>query len=148
GLDIGRPDGVVATAPALLSQFDTINRWTLLIGLAPVLVLGLGKRLAPQLALARVVLAASTLLSWVLSLADKGVAVLGAVPTGLPSPTMPNMSTSLLGDLAPVALTIAVIAYAEGVSVAKAPARRTREKIYANQELVSTGAANVAAGLF
>lgn len=74
--------------------------------------------------------------------------MLGDVPTGFPSPQLPEMSGSLLGDLLPVALTIAVVAYAEGVSVAKAIARRTRERIDANQELIATGAANAASGLF
>ncbi len=148
GVDIGRPEGVVATVSELASQLSSTNRWTLAIGLGAIVVLAVGKRLAPRAPTALVVLATSTLLSWALSLADKGVAVLGEVPTGLPSPRAPEMSASLVGDLAPVALTIAIIAYAEGVSVAKAIARRTREKIDANQELVATGASNVAAGFF
>jgi sulfate permease, SulP family len=95
-----------------------------------------------------VVLVAATLVTWAASLAERGVAILGEVPTGFPSPAMPDVDGSLLGDLLPVALTIGVVAYAEGVSVAKAIARRTRERIDANQELVATGAANVASGFF
>lgn len=148
GIDIGRPDGVVETVSELVSHIGSTNTWTLAIGLGTLVVLALGKRFAPRAPIALVVLAGSTLLSWALSLTDRGVAVLGEVPTGLPSPRMPEVSGSLLGDLAPVALTIAVIAYAEGVSVAKAIARRTRDRIDANQELVATGASNVAAGFF
>lgn len=148
GVDIGRPEGVVDTVRALLSELGATNTATLVIGVASIVALVIGKRLAPRAPIALGVLAAATLITWAASLTDRGVAILGEVPTGFPSPQLPDMSGALLGDLAPVALTIAVIAYAEGVSVAKAIARRTREKIDANQELVATGAANAAAGMF
>jgi SulP family sulfate permease len=61
---------------------------------------------------------------------------------------MPDLSAGLLGDLFPVALTIAVVAFAEGISVAKAIARKTRESVDPNQEPIATGAANAAAGMF
>src|SRR5690606_9504760 len=41
-----------------------------------------------------------------------------------------------------------IVAFAEGISVAKAIARKTRDKVDANQELIATGAANAAAGMF
>lgn len=148
GVDIGRPDGVIETVSELVSHVGSTNLWSLSIGVATIVGLMLGRRFAPRAPVALVVLAGSTLLSWGLSLAERGVTVLGEVPTGLPSPRMPEMSGSLVADVAPVALTIAIIAYAEGVSVAKAIARKTREKIDANQELIATGASNAASGFF
>jgi sulfate permease, SulP family len=148
GVQIGRPEGVVATVRELFAEAGSTNTWTIAIGLAAVVVLAAGKKLAPRAPVALVVLVAATLLTWGASLAERGVAILGDVPTGFPSPAMPQVDRSLLGDLLPVALTIAVVAYAEGVSVAKALARRTRERIDANQELVATGAANLASGVF
>jgi sulfate permease, SulP family len=148
GVEIGRPDGVIATIRALAEEVSAANPWTVTIAVAAVVVLAAGKKFAPRAPIALVILAAATVLTWVASLTDKGVAVLGQVPTGFPSPSLPDLDSGLLGDLAPVALTIAVVAYAEGVSVAKAIARRTRERVDANQELIATGAANTAAGVF
>lgn len=148
GVDIGRPEGVVATVRALWEELGSVSGWTLAVGIGAIAALVAGKRLAPRAPVALAVLVVATFLTWAMSLVDRGVAVLGEVPTGLPTPRMPELDASLLGDLAPVALTIAVIAYAEGVSVAKAIARRTRDKIDANQELVATGASNVASGFF
>ncbi len=148
GVDIGRPDGVLETLGSLAEALDAVHGWTLAIGLGAVALLVLGARLAPRAPMALVVVGASTLVTWLASLSDQGVAVLGEVPTGLPSPELPRLSSPLLRDLAPVALTIGIIAYAEGVSVAKALARRTRDTIDANQELIATGAANAASGLF
>lgn len=148
GVDIGRPDGVVDTISSTFSSLGTTNAPTLVIAGVAVVALWGGRRLAPRAPVPLIVLAAATVATWGLSLADRGVAILGDVPSGLPSPQMPDVTVSLLGDLAPVALAIAVIAYAEGVSVAKAIARRHRARIDANQELVATGAANVASSAF
>jgi len=148
GVDIGRPDGVVDTIRLTVAEMATANGWTVAIATVSVVALWGGRRLAPRAPVPLVVLAAATLVTWGLSLTDRGVAVLGSVPTGLPAPRLPEVTTSLVGDIAPVALAIAVIAYAEGVSVAKAIARRQRARIDANQELIATGAANVAASAF
>jgi sulfate permease, SulP family len=148
GVDIGRPEGVVETVRELVGALGAVSGWTLAIGIGSVALLVGGKRFAPRAPTALVVLAIATAIAWVASLADRGVAILGTVPTGFPSPEVPDVGAGLVGDLVPIALTIAVVAYAEGVSVAKAIARRTRERIDANQELVATGTANAAAGLF
>lgn len=148
GVDLGRTDGVVGTITALGREVGGVDGWTLGIALASILVLVTGKRLAPRAPTALVVLAAATAVTWLASLDAKGVAIVGDVPTGLPSPKMPGVDASLVGAIAPTALTIAVVAYAEGVSVAKAIARRTREKVDADQELLATGASNLASGMF
>jgi SulP family sulfate permease len=148
GVEIGRPEGVVATVQALVDELAAVNPWALGIGAVSVAALLAGKKLAPRAPVALIVMAVATLVTWAASLVDRGVAILGDVPTGFPSPQLPEVSGSLLGDIVPVALTIAIVAYAEGVSVAKAIARRTRERIDPNQELVATGAANAASGLF
>lgn len=148
GVDIGRPEGVLATVSALAGEIGEVNGWTLAIGLTAIATLAVGRKLAPRLPVALVVMAAATVVAWAASLADRGVAILGDVPSGLPSPALPDGASAMIGDILPIALTIAAVAFAEGVSVAKAIARRTRERIDANQELLATGAANAASGLF
>jgi sulfate permease, SulP family len=148
GVDVGRPDGVVATVEALVAELSSMNGATVAIGSGAIALLIVGRRVAPRAPIALLVLIGATAIVWAASLSERGVAVLGSVPTGFPSPSLPSMDANLLGDLLPVAIAIAVVAYAEGVSVAKAIARRTRDRVDANQELVATGAANTASGLF
>jgi sulfate permease, SulP family len=148
GLDIGRPDGVVETLRALVENIGDTSGVTLVLGAAVIAVLVVGRRYARRFPAALLVVALASLATWGLSLHDRGVAILGDVPSGLPTPALPEMSGSLLGDLAPVALTIAIVAFAEGISVAKAIARKTRDKVDPNQELIATGAANAASGAF
>jgi SulP family sulfate permease len=148
GLDIGRPDGVIETLRELGAHLGDTSVVTLALGAAAVAVLVVGRRVAPRFPTALLVVVLGSLATWGLSLHDSGVAILRDVPSGLPTPAMPEMSGRLLGELAPVALTIAVVAFAEGISVAKAIGRKTREDVDANQELIATGAANVASGAF
>ncbi len=84
-------------------------------------------------------------LSWRFGLEQAGIAVLGEIPAGLPAPTMPDLSPSLLGDLFLSALTLAIVCYVESISVAQALAARRRQTIEPNQEMTGLGAANLAA---
>jgi sulfate permease, SulP family len=148
GVDIGRPDGVIDTTRALAAEIGATDPATLALGAGALIALAAGRRYARRFPMALAVVVVATVVTWAAGLDEQGVATLGEVPTGLPTPAMPELSTGLVGDLLPVALTIAIVAFAEGVSVAKAIARKTRDKVDANQELLATGAANVAAGAF
>lgn len=148
GLDIGRPDGVIETLSEVGTNIGDTSLVTLALGVAAVAILVTGRRLAPRFPTALLVVVLGSLATWGLSLHESGVAILRDVPSGLPTPALPEMSGSLLGELAPVALTIAIVAFAEGISVAKAIGRKTRENVDANQELIATGAANAASGAF
>ncbi len=74
-----------------------------------------------------------------------GIAIVGEVPRGLPSLTMPNSSPVLLRQLLPTALAIGFVGYMESISVAKSLAARKREQVDANQELLALGIANFGA---
>lgn len=74
-----------------------------------------------------------------------GVRVVGAIPAGLPSPTLASLDPAVWIAMAPAAFLIALIGYLESVSVAKALAGRRRQKIEPNQELYALGAANIGA---
>ncbi|MDG2459605.1 MAG: sulfate permease [Luminiphilus sp.] len=73
-----------------------------------------------------------------------GVPVVGYVPSGMPAFSMPNVSWSLITELAVPAFLIALIGFVESVSVGKTLAAKRRQRIDPNQELIGLGAANVA----
>lgn len=89
---------------------------------------------------------ANTLLVAVLGLNERaGVAIVGAVPAGLPSLTLPLFDWNTWRVLITTAVIISVVGYMESISVAKSLASRRRQKVDPNQELVALGAANIAA---
>ncbi|HUX29909.1 MAG TPA: SulP family inorganic anion transporter [Thiobacillus sp.] len=72
-----------------------------------------------------------------------GGEVVGAIPEGLPSVKMPSFSLDALGSLLSAALVISLVGFMEAISIAKAVAARTRQRIDPNQELVGQGLANI-----
>ena len=76
-----------------------------------------------------------------------GVALLGEVPQGLPSPGLPLVSRHDLNALVPVALAGFVLAAVETSAIGRMFAQKHGNRFDANQELLAIGAANLLAGL-
>jgi sulfate permease, SulP family len=76
----------------------------------------------------------------------QGLALVGAIPAGLPRLSIPTFPTQL-PDLLAAALGIAIVGYSDNVLTARSFATRHRYNVDANQELLALGLANVGAGL-
>jgi len=76
-----------------------------------------------------------------------GGEVVGAIPPGIPVPRLPEISWETLALLLKTAFVITLVGFMEAISIAKAMATRTRQRIEPNRELVGQGLANIAAGL-
>jgi high affinity sulfate transporter 1 len=77
---------------------------------------------------------------------DRGVAVIGEIPAGLPSFALPKVSIREMQQLVASAIGIAIVGYSDNVLTGRAFASRNRYKIDANQELLALGACNLANG--
>ncbi|EPC04488.1 sulfate:proton symporter [Litchfieldella anticariensis FP35 = DSM 16096] len=111
--------------------------------------LGVGKGLASLIAKAGPVFAvvATTLLSWQFALAEKGVAVVGIIPQGLPPFSFPSLDLPLWRELLIPALLISIVGFVESVSMGQMLAAKRRQRISPNQELIGLGSANIAAAI-
>lgn len=76
-----------------------------------------------------------------------GGEVVGTVPEGLPSMGLPKISWEMIGSLLSTAIVISLVGFMEAISIAKAMAARTKQKIDPNQELIGQGLANVVGSL-
>ncbi len=76
-----------------------------------------------------------------------GGEVVGSIPSGLPSLAFPSLRWSDLGILFSSALVISLVAFMEAISIAKAMAAKTKQRIDPNQELIGQGLANVVGSL-
>ena len=104
--------------------------------------------MAPAVPAALVVVAVATILIGLLGGEATGVHVAGHIPSGLPHLTLPNLDATILYELAPDALAIVLVGYAEALGAAKAAAMQSGGDINPNQELVAHGPANILSGLF
>ncbi|MEE3268251.1 MAG: sulfate permease [Pseudomonadota bacterium] len=154
---------VVELLRALLDQWQQVNVITLLIGLGvwaylwvcrkrlngwltklgmPASWAGLMVKAAPISAVV-----VTTLLAWGFQLEQRGVDLVGFVPSGLPAITLPSLDQSLWLGLLPAALLISLVGFVESVSVAQTLAAKRRQRIDPNQELIALGMANLGAGV-
>src|SRR5690606_6688446 len=104
-----------------------------------------GLRRWPQIPGILVAVAGATLVA---SLLPDALPVLGSLPRGFPSFTLPWVS---LDDLGPVLLggfTAAVLSFAETSILSRSYAARLGERVDPNQEMTGLGMANLATGLF
>ena len=76
-----------------------------------------------------------------------GGEVVGSVPAGLPEFSVPSFDLAKVLELLSAALVIAMVGFMESVSVSKAIAAKTKQRIDPNQELIGQGLGNVASGL-
>ena len=74
--------------------------------------------------------------------------VVGTIPQGLPSFRIPPLSLDMIMALFSAAVIIALVAFMESISMAKAMASKTRQKIDPNQELIGQGMANIGGSFF
>ena len=115
-------------------------------GTLAVILLLKGRKRLPGILIAVV---AATVVVGVLDLAaSNGVAVLGALPQGLPAFAIPWITSA---DIVPVLIggcVVALISFADTSVLSRVYAARTRTSVDPNQEMVALGAANLAAGLF
>ncbi len=72
-----------------------------------------------------------------------GGAVVGTVPKGLPSLGMPKIDFSVVSHLFPYAAIISLLGFMEAISIAKAMAAKTGQRLDPNQELIGQGLANI-----
>ena len=86
-------------------------------------------------------------LSAAMSFESAGVPLVGHIPSGLPAFSAPNISWSLIQELALPAFLIALIGFIESVSVGKTLGAKRRQRIDPDQELIGLGAANTAAAI-
>jgi SulP family sulfate permease len=145
----GGGHGTVAVFSGAMQNLNEISGATFAVA-AGVLVLIIGCRTisagipGPLLAVI-----GATIISWALDLRSFGVAVLGTIPSGLPTLGLPNVnwSWSLITELLPTASSIFVVILAQSAATSRAFAARYEERFSENVDLVGLGLANLGAGL-
>lgn len=122
------------------------NPITLAIGAGVLALMIAGERISSQIPGALIAVALATLCVVAFGLERRGVAVLGALPGGLPVPVMPSASFEELREVLPLALTIALVVMMQTATVSHSfpdPGGRAGN---VDRDFIGLGAANLAAG--
>jgi MFS superfamily sulfate permease-like transporter len=132
----------------VLQQLPGVSLAPALTGLLSLAAMLLLRHLAPRVPAPLIVAVVAMILVGLLGGEAAGVSVVGHLPSGLPHLTTPVLDPKVLWELAPGALAIVLIGYAEALGGAKAAATQGGGDIDPNQELVAHGPANILSGLF
>ena len=149
GIQTGRATYLHETVYQLATHFDTLHWPTAVLGLGTFLLLFLGRRYAPRLPAMLIWVVAATVLVYLFRLDRVGIAVVGEVPGGLPALSLPTFDTSVLGQLLPVALVLALISFVETLSIGNNFAtHHGYYRIRPNRELLALGTSKIVGSLF
>lgn len=84
-----------------------------------------------------------TLFGILIHAGDRGVAMLGALPSALPQFTVPELSFQMTSELLPSTFALALLGLIEAVSIARSIAIRSHQRIDGNQEFFGQGLSNI-----
>ena len=119
---------------------------TLAVAVATFAVLIGMERLWPHSPAPLVAVGGSIAAVWLFGLEGLGVTVVGHIPQGFPSLTLPSID--LIQQLVPGAMGIALMSFTESIAAGRAFAKGSEPPINANRELLAIGAANLGGALF
>jgi high affinity sulfate transporter 1 len=141
-------DDFVDELRAFVDHIDETVGAALAVGLGVLAILFLLPRLSRRVPAVLVAVVAATVVSALLDLSDEGVATVGTLPQGIPSPSFPWTSIDDVGPLLLAAIGIVLVSLTDTIATASSFAARRGEEVRPNQEMIGIGAANVAAGFF
>lgn len=149
GVDLPRSHHIHEIILSTIERASQIHWITLGIGLGGIVLIKGAKKYFKQLPGPLLAVVFGIVTVWGLGLTEQGVKIVGDIPTGLPTFSLPNVELSQLQTLLPIALTIALVGFMESIAVAKAIQAKHRDyKIIPNQELIALGLANIGGSFF
>jgi SulP family sulfate permease len=149
GIDIARSNYVHEILQTAFQNAAEVNVYTLGIGLTAIAIILLIKKVKFKIPGPLVAVVFGVLVVYLLGLQTEGVKIVGDVPKGLPSFSLPSFSWEQLSRLFPIALTISFISFMESIAVAKAiQSKHKNYEVIPNQELIALGVANIGGSFF
>ncbi|OGT88595.1 MAG: DNA repair protein [Gammaproteobacteria bacterium RIFOXYA12_FULL_61_12] len=148
GVPMGRSEHFINDIIGVFKQVGHTHLPTLAMGILAIALMWGVKRYRPKWPGVLIAVAVTTTLSWGLGFAQSlGGQVVGSIPQGLPSLALPALDMTKLGSLLSAALVISLVGFMEAISIAKALAAKTKQRLDPNQELIGQGLSNIIGSL-
>ena len=152
GIDLERGASFSRTMADFLVHLDSVNPYATAVG-AITLVAGIAmRRYVPRFPyMIGAMLAGSAFalaLDALFGAATTAIDTIGALPALLPVLSMPDFSPNVIRNTLPVALAVSILALTEAVSIARAIAVKSGQRIDANQEFIGQGLSNICGSFF
>lgn len=152
GLPIPRGATFAQAMQGVFTQWDAINPWVMLVAISTLLSSVLVRRYLPRMPHMIAGLAVGSAVAAALNAAlgpgRTGIETLAALPRGLPPLSLPDVSAESFRQLLPIAVALSMLSLTEALSIARALALKTGQRIDSNQEFLGQGLSNVLGSLF
>ena len=148
GIELPNTQYIITIIEEVLFKLDQIHPETLLWGGGAIILLLLLKYFRSSFPASVIILVISIFAAWFWDAAELGIHLVGGIPAGLPSVTMPEINFKNMRELLPTALTLALVQFMSVASLGRTFAKRHDYVIDANHELVAIGASNFLGSFF
>ncbi len=149
GIELGRSQHLHEVVLEAVGRVGETHGATLLVGILGILIIAWLRRINRSIPSQLVVVILGVAAVALLQLEDRGVAIVGNIPEGLPFLASPPLSWAMIRSLLPIALAISLMSFMESIAVAKAVQARHRDyQVVPDQELRALGLANLFGSFF
>ena len=157
GYDFPKSSGLHITIKNIVNGIENFNWKTFLMGMGSIFALVFMKNLArknPKFkwfgpAAPLVVTVVTILITYALSLQDRGIAIVKTIPRGLPSLTVDEWTPiEEFSSLVQVVLSITIVGFMESIAIAKQLASKHKYELDSSLELLGLGMANFVGAMF
>jgi len=148
GIAIPKGESFIQVWIDVFNMSGDINGYVLLVAVATLMTAVLTKRFLPRLPNLLIGMVAGSLVALLLKDSTQAIALVGKIPAQLPPLSSPDFSLTTIKMLAPQAFAIALLGLIEAVSISRAVATRSHQRINANQEFTGQGLSNIVGSFF
>ena len=150
GFDLQRSNNIFSIILEAIQKVEKLNYYALAIGITSIILIRALKFYNRRIPGALIVVILGTLLVYILRLDYNGIFIVKDIPQGLPKFSVPEFSFENINKLGSIAITLALIAFMEAISVAKAieSKHKGEYKLNNNQEMIGLGLGNIIGSFF
>jgi SulP family sulfate permease len=148
GIEVPKGESFLHTWVDLYHGAGSINPYLLMIALVTLFTAILVMKLAPKLPGMLIGMVAGSLLALVLKQFTDDISLVGEIPAHLPPMSSPDFSLATMKMLAPEAFAVALLGLIEAVSISRAVATKSSQRIDASQEFIGQGLSNIVGSFF
>lgn len=148
GVAIPKGESFLHTWYDIWRDSGSIDPYLVSIALATLVTAILTKRISRRLPNLLIGMIVGSLLALALAPLTDNIALVGEIPAHLPPLSSPDFSLATIRMLAPEAFAVALLGLIEAVSISRAVATKSSQRINANQEFIGQGLSNIAGSFF
>ncbi len=148
GVHVEKEEYIIMMFLNIVEKLPETNLLVLGLSVVAFVSMSLIHKRYPKVPETLVVLTVLTLVVYFGGLEERGVEVVGSLPSGLPEPAVPFGDLSKIGSLLIAAVVISIVGMTETYSISKIVAYNTKQRVDFGQEFIGQGLANIATAFF